>query len=98
MYVDILFPLVKAILIMFERVTTHYQTLQTWIDHDGTRYRKLYHTCYHTLSPSLTWLGYDVMCYHNFKMLPHMLPYIFSKFSMVLGLLAKRYPALLSNL
>ena len=31
-------------------------------------------------------------------MLPHMLPYIISKFSMVLGLFAKRYPALLSNL
>ena len=24
---------------MFERVTTHYQTLQTWIGHDATRYR-----------------------------------------------------------
>ena len=23
---------------MFERVTTHYQTLQTWIGHDATRY------------------------------------------------------------
>ena len=29
MYVDILFPLTKAIPIMFERVTTHYQTLKT---------------------------------------------------------------------
>ena len=41
MYVDILLPLVKAILIMFERVTTHYQTLQTWIGHDATRYHNL---------------------------------------------------------
>ena len=24
---------------MFERVTTHYRTLQTWISHDATRYR-----------------------------------------------------------
>ena len=24
---------------MFERVTTHYRTLQTWIGHDATRYR-----------------------------------------------------------
>ena len=38
MYVDILFPLTKAIPIMFERVTAHYQTLQTWIDHNATRY------------------------------------------------------------
>ena len=29
MYVDILSSLTKAIPIMFERVTTHYQTLQT---------------------------------------------------------------------
>ena len=36
MYVDILFPLTKAIPIMFERVTTHYQTLQTWIGHNAT--------------------------------------------------------------
>ena len=37
-YVDILFSLRKAISIMFERVTTHYQTLQTWIGHGATRY------------------------------------------------------------
>ena len=37
-YVDILFPFAKAISIMFERVTTHYQTLKTWIDHIATRY------------------------------------------------------------
>ena len=31
MYVDILFPLTKAIPIMFERVTTHCQTLHTYM-------------------------------------------------------------------
>ena len=38
MYIDILFPLTKSIPIMFEHVTTLYQTSQTWIDHDVTRY------------------------------------------------------------
>ena len=37
-YVDILFGLTKAIEIMFERVTTYYQTLKTWIGHNATRY------------------------------------------------------------
>ena len=40
MYVDVLFPPTKAIPIMFERVTKHYQTLQTWIGHNATRYHK----------------------------------------------------------
>ena len=64
MYVDVFFPLTKAIPIMFEHVTTHYQTLQTWIGDDAT-------------------------CYHNFNALPHALPYIFSKFSMVWGYLQR---------
>ena len=38
MYVDILFPLTKAIPVMIERVTTHYQTLQTWLGHNATCY------------------------------------------------------------
>ena len=38
MYVDILFPLTKAILIMFKHIITHYKTLQTWIDHNATSY------------------------------------------------------------
>ena len=38
MYVDKFFPLPKAIPLMFEHVTTHYQTLQTRIGHDATRY------------------------------------------------------------
>ena len=38
MYDYIFFPLTKAIPIMFERVTTHYQALQTRVDHDATRY------------------------------------------------------------
>ena len=41
MYVDILFPLTKAISVMFEGVTPHYQTLQTWIGHDATHYHNL---------------------------------------------------------
>ena len=36
MYVDILFLLTGAIPIMFEGVTKHYQTLQTWIGHNAT--------------------------------------------------------------
>ena len=48
MYVDILFPLTKAIPIMFECVTKHYQTLQTW-NH--------YHTLYCTFSLSFAWFG-----------------------------------------
>ena len=47
------FPLTKVIPIMFERVTTHCQTLQTWIDHDATRYHNfnaLPHALPHTLS------------------------------------------------
>ena len=57
-HVDILFPLTNAIPIMFERVTTYYQTLKTWLYHNATRY-------------------------HNFNVLSHALPNIFSKFSMV---------------
>ena len=38
MYVNILFPPRKAIPVMFERITTHYQTLQTWISYNATRY------------------------------------------------------------
>ena len=33
MHVDMLFPLTKVISVMFERVTTYYQTLKTWVDH-----------------------------------------------------------------
>ena len=41
MYVDVFFPLTKVMPIMFENVTTHYQTLQTWIGHDATHYHNL---------------------------------------------------------
>ena len=49
-----------------ERVTTHYQTLQTWIDHKATRYHNLnacYHMCYHTffLSLALFWAIYNTL-------------------------------------
>ena len=53
MYVDIFFPLTKAIAIMFERVTTHYQTLQTWIDH--ACYHTRYLTPYRTFALNLAW-------------------------------------------
>ena len=38
MYVDMFFSLTKAIPITFELVTTHYQTLKTWIGHNATHY------------------------------------------------------------
>ena len=41
MYVDILFPLSKAIPIKFECVTRDYQTLKSWIGHNATRYHRL---------------------------------------------------------
>ena len=61
MYVDILFAPTKAIPIMFERVTTHYQTPQTWVGHNTTHYRTfsfsmvwgLFPTGYHELSSNL---------------------------------------------
>ena len=31
---------------------------------------------YRTFSVSLTWIAYNVTCYHNFSVLPHILPYI----------------------
>ena len=57
MFVVILFCLTKAIPIMFECVTTHYQTLQTWIGHVQrvTITSTSYHTRYHTFSLRLAW-------------------------------------------
>ena len=51
-YVDILTPLTKAIIIMFERVTTHYQTLNTFIGYNVIRYHDLtrFHIRYQSLS------------------------------------------------
>ena len=40
MYLDILFPVTKAIPVMFERVSRYYQTLKTWIDNNAMRYHK----------------------------------------------------------
>ena len=59
-YVDILFSLTKAIPIMFEHVTTHYQTLETSINHNTTRY----HSRYHTFSLSLAWFELCATRYH----------------------------------
>ena len=36
-----------------------------------------------------TWIGHDAMQYHDFIMLPHALPYTFSQFSMVWGILQR---------
>ena len=52
MYVDILFLLAKDFPIFFECAVTHYQTLQTWIGHNATRYHYLNalpHVLPHTL-------------------------------------------------
>ena len=61
MYADIVFSLTKTIPIKFERVTTHYQTLQTWIGHNTTchhNFNSLPHTLPYIFSQfSLVW-GY----------------------------------------
>ena len=44
MYIDILFSLTKTIPVMSKRVTTHNQTLQTWIGHNAM--------CYHNFNAS----------------------------------------------
>ena len=87
-YVDILFPLTKSIPIMFEHVTKLYKhgwAMMQRVTITSTRYGTRYHTFYHTFSPSLTWLGYNAMYYHNCNVLP----YIFSNFSMVWGYLQR---------
>ena len=59
-YVDILFHLTKAIPIRLQQVTSYYQTLQTWIGHNVTRYynyHKHYQMRYFTFSLSLAWYG-----------------------------------------
>ena len=56
MFVDILFPLTKAIPIMFERVTELYKhgyAIMQRVNITSTRY----HTLYHTFSLSLAWFG-----------------------------------------
>ena len=42
-----------------------------------------YDTRYHTFSLSLTCIDHNAKRYHNFNVLLHVLPYSFSKFSMV---------------
>ena len=39
--VDIFFALSKPIPIIFEHLATHYQTLETWIGHNASRYPNL---------------------------------------------------------
>ena len=59
-YVDILFPRIKAIPVMFERVTTHYQTLQTWIDHNATHYFNALRHALPLISLILAW--FEAIC------------------------------------
>ena len=49
----------------------------------STRYQTRYHMRYRTFSFSLTWLGHNGTRYHNFNVLPHAIPYIYTQFSMV---------------
>ena len=59
------------------------------IGHNETRYQlqRRYHTRYHTLHHtfflSLTWIGHNAVRYHNFSLVLHAFPYIFSQFSIV---------------
>ena len=69
--VDILFALSKVILIIFEKHATHYQTLETWIGHDATRYpilNVLPHALPHALPYIFLWgfpgFGQFEMGYH----------------------------------
>ena len=58
-------------------------------------------TRYHTLSLSLTGIGQNATCYHNFSVLPHTLLYIFSQCSMVWGYLQRvttRYHQIYKNI
>ena len=48
-----------------------------------------YRMCYLIFSLSLKWIGHNATCYHNFNVLPHALPYIFSQCSMVWGYLQR---------
>ena len=63
-----------------------------------TRYHTRYHTRYRTFSLNLTWVDHNATDYHNFNVLSHAMLYIFTQFSMVLGLFTTRYDALPSNL
>ena len=49
----------------------------------STRYHTHNHMRYHTFFLSLTQIGHNGTHYHNFKALPHVLPYISPPFSMV---------------
>ena len=48
-----------------------------------------YHMHYRPFSLSLTWVDHNATRYHNFNMLLHALPYIFSQFSVVWGYLQR---------
>ena len=89
MYVYILLALTKATPIIFEHVTTYYQTLKTWMGHNGIRYHTRCYTRYHKFSLSLTWIDHDATYYHKFSVLPHTLSYIFSERNMIWGYLQR---------
>ena len=65
----------------------NFQTPQKKIGHNALLTSTRCHTRYHAFSLSLTWIGHNATCYHNFSVLLHALPYIFSQFSMVWGYL-----------
>ena len=67
----------------------NFQTPQKQIGHNALLTSTRCHTRYHTFSLSLTWIGHNATCYHNFSVLLHALPYIFSQFSMVCGYLQR---------
>ena len=67
----------------------HGQAMMQRVTITSTRYHTRYDMRYHTRSLSLTWIGHNAKLYHNFNVLLHVLPYIFSKFSMVWGYLQR---------
>ena len=84
------FQLYLNVLSHIIKLYKHGQVMMQRVTITSTHYYTRYHMRYCTFSPSLAWLGYNAICYHNFNMLPRALPYIFSKFSMVWGLFAMR--------
>ena len=74
MYVDIRFPLTKAIPVMFQCSDTHYQTLQTSTDHDATHchnFNALPHALRYVFSKlTIVWdyfLRNTKRCFQNYK-------------------------------
>ena len=86
MYADILFPLTKAVPIMFEYVTIFYIHVLPNSKHmnrlqhvtiSSTRYHTYYHMLQQMFSLSLTWISHNATCYYNSIVLFHTLRFIF---------------------